>query len=66
MKAAIVIDDWKLPIFKKTLDAEGYKFKQFSGPIKGGITLQVEIDDISKFRPIVERMNAEAARSKMH
>lgn len=63
-KAGIVLDKWKLPIFKKTLDAEGYKYKQYPGPFHDSITLQVETDDIAKLTPIVENMNAEAARSR--
>lgn len=66
MKAAIVIDDWKLSIFKKILDGEGYEYTEIKGPIARCITLQVETDDIEKLRPIVERMQHEAARSRMH
>ncbi len=65
-KAAIVIDDWKLPIFKKTLDSEGYEYSERRGPAKGCITLSVETDSIAKLQPIVERMNYEAAVSRAH
>ncbi|MDH5525164.1 MAG: hypothetical protein OEY01_14405 [Desulfobulbaceae bacterium] len=54
-KAAIVLDDWKLPIFKKTLDNEGYEFSKFSGPTDGCITLQVETDDLNKLAKVVQR-----------
>jgi len=66
MKAAIVIDSWKLSIFKKTLDEEGYKYTEFNGPTDDCITLQVITGSIAKLKPVVERMNAEAARSKRH
>ena len=65
-KAAIVIDAWKLPIFKKTLDAEGYKYSEHIGPGKYCITLKVETDSIAKLQPVVERMNKEAKISRMH
>lgn len=42
--AAIIIDDWKLPIFKKTLDTEGYKYSKHKGPGKGCITLKIATD----------------------
>lgn len=64
--AAIVIDDWKLTIFKKTLDSEGYKYTEHNGPAQGCITLKVKASSISALKPIVKRMNAEAAKSKRH
>ena len=63
---AIVIDDWKLPIFKKTLDAEGYEYAEIKGSCPKCITLQVKTDNIEKLKLIVESMNQEAARSRMH
>ena len=65
-KAAIVIDDWKLSIFKKTLDSEGYEYKEIKGPGPNCITLTVKTDNIAKLRPIVEKMNREANLSKLH
>lgn len=64
--SGIIIDDWKLPIFKKTLDAEGYKYTEHSGKSPGLIVLNVETDNTAKLAPIVEKMNAEAARSRMN
>ena len=65
-KAAIVIDDWKLPIFKEALDAEGYEYEEIKGPTHKCITLRVETDSIAKLVPIVKRMNQEAAISRAH
>lgn len=62
--AAIVLDNWKLPIFKKTLDREGYKYSQHKGLTDDTTTLKVETESIAKLQPVVERMNAEAARLK--
>ena len=64
--AAIVIDSWKLSIFKKTLDIKGYKYSEHEGPFSGCITLKVETNNIAELQPIVKRMNAEAAKSKLH
>jgi len=63
-KAGIIIDDWKLPIFKKTLDNKGYTYTEHHGPTEGCITLSVETDNIAKLTPLVKKMNKEAARSK--
>lgn len=62
--AAIVIDDWKLSIFQKTLDKEGYKYSTHKGITSDTLTLKVETETIGKLEPIVERMNLEAAKSR--
>ena len=62
--AGIMIDDWKLPIFKKTLDAKGYKYTQHPGLTDDTVLLKVRTKSIAKLQPIVKRMNAEAAKQK--
>ena len=66
MKAAILVDNWKLPIFRRILDEEGYEYEyeQFSKLSKGSSFIKVTTDDLSKLKPIVERMNMEAAKSR--
>ena len=63
--AAIVIDAWKLTIFEKILDEEGYEYSEQLGPGEC-LTLIVETDDVDKLAPIVARMNNEARKSKMN
>ena len=53
--AAIVLDSWKLSIFKKTLDAEGYKYSEHKSPVPGCITLKVKTDSIAKLKPIYKK-----------
>ena len=65
-KAAVVIESWKLAVFKKILDEEGYVYTENEGPIRGCITLQVVTKDIESIVPVVKRMNEEAAKSKKH
>ena len=65
-KAVIVLDDWKLPIFKKTLESEGYKYSKHPGLSKGTLILKVETDNLAKLAGIVKGMNGEAARSRMN
>ncbi len=63
-KAAICIDDWKLPVFRKILDAEGYKYTE-TNALNGVIILSVSTENIAKLVPVVELMNKEAAKIKM-
>lgn len=66
MRAAILIDDWKLSMFKKTLDAETYKYTEVKGPFPGCIILTVYTDDLIKLASIIKKINNDAVKSKMH
>jgi hypothetical protein len=60
--AAIVIDNWKLPTFKRMLDAAGYEYEQFQGVTEDTITLKVKTHDLSTLAPLVQEMEATAQR----
>ena len=64
--AAIVLDSWKLKIFKKHLDEAGFDYRQHSGPGHDCITLKVffEFKDFKKLNSLVVKMNQTAANSK--
>jgi hypothetical protein len=66
MKAAVCIDTWKLPTFKKTLDELGYEYTEHHSPKLGMITLKVEVDDLHAFAPIVREMNQQAANKNLN
>lgn len=66
MKAAIVAEKWKLSIFKKILDSNEYKYSVSEGIIDDTITLNVETDNIAALALIIEQVNIEAAKRKMH
>ena len=67
MKVAIVIDNWKSPIFEKTLKEEKYKYKKINNcPIKDSITLKIETDDVDRLGVVVKKMNDKASKSKMN
>ena len=67
MNASVYIDNWKLPIFKKALDKEGYKYIEHKeGPVPECMTLQVEYEDLDKVKVFVKKTNKKAARSRMH
>lgn len=60
--AAVVIDDWKLMIFKKHLDKAGYKFTSSPSPAKETLLLRVEYEWISDLKPIIEAANQECKK----
>lgn len=66
MKAAIVAEKWKLSIFKKILDSNKYEYSVSEGITDDIITLNVETDNIAALALIIEQVNIEAAKRKMH
>lgn len=61
-KAGVVIDAYKLPVFKRHLDAAGLIYSEHKGPGPGMITLQVECDMVASMQPIIEAAEREARR----
>lgn len=62
--AAVVIDDWKLPIFAKHLDAAGYNYEKHPGLAKGTLTLRVKYEWVAAIQPVIEAANKECANAK--
>jgi hypothetical protein len=62
--AAVIIDSWKLTIFKKHLDGANYIYTHHAGPGRDIITLQVKYDWAANLKPIVEAANTECAKTK--
>lgn len=63
-KAAVTVDDWKLPVFRQHLDAAGYAYE---GPIPftdGTSILQVTYEWVRDLQPIIEAANRECAKRK--
>lgn len=64
LKCGIVLDDWKIPIFRKRLTEAGYGYED-GGPIKGKNTLLVVLTpDVAALGKVVEECQAECQRSK--
>lgn len=66
MKAAIVLDDWKLPIFERHLTQSGYKFQNVGRyPAAGAeaIVLHVETENANALAIVVKAANTEAERT---
>ena len=64
LKSAIVIDSWKLKIFKKTLNEAGYEFDEHPGVTPTTLCLIVETDCPGNLHKFVTKANPLAANSK--
>ena len=53
-KAAVALDDWKLPIFKRHLDAAGYKYEEPVPFVDGTLILTVYYEWVRDLKPIIE------------
>ena len=66
LKIGIVLDDWKLEIFKEVLSAAGYKYVQVAGVTKNTIGLMIETTNLRKLQNVVRKANNRAAKSKKY
>jgi len=57
--AGVVIDDWKLPIFKRHLDEAGCTYTEHPGITDGTLTLRVQYEWVATLKPIIEAANEE-------
>lgn len=64
MIAGVVIDSWKLPTFKRHLDAAGYKYTDHPGLTPNTLTLKVTCEWAHKLQPIVKAANDECRAVK--
>lgn len=64
MKSGIVLDAWKLTIFKRRLDQAGFTYEQHPGITSATIILTVESDDLTGVTAVCQAATAEAARVK--
>lgn len=62
--AGVVIDAWKLAVFKSHLDAAGYKYTEHPGITDNTLILRVGYKWVAEIKPIIEAANAECARSR--
>lgn len=64
MKAAIGLDNWKLPIFRDRLSAAGFSYND-GGAITGDTTLlTVETDDLLALQKTIVNCEAECKKQK--
>lgn len=62
--AGVVIDDWKLPIFKRHLDAASCEYTENPGITAGTLTLRVKYDWVATLKPIIEAAERECRNAK--
>lgn len=63
MKAAIVIDRWKLPIFTRRLKEAGYSYEEVGGLTQDSLTLTVTTTNMQVLAQVVLAANKEAAKT---
>jgi hypothetical protein len=62
--AGIALDDWKLPTFKKHLDAAGYKYDEPVQFTEGTLILKVHYEWVHELKPIIEAAQRECAEKR--
>jgi hypothetical protein len=62
--AGVGIDDWKLPIFKKHLDAAGYRYNDPVPLTDGTLLVQVHYEWVHELQPIIEAAQRECAEQR--
>lgn len=63
-KAGIVVDDWKLPIYRKALTSGGFAYTDGGGLTHDTTVLTVMTDDISKLQKVLENAERECIKLK--
>lgn len=64
--AAVVIDTWKLPIFRRALDRACYLYTQHDDSILDTTILKIETNNMVVLSTIIQEINNEAARSRLN
>ena len=62
-KSAIVIDNWKLPIFQRHLEQSGYSYKSDSGITPNTLTLFVFTTNLDALSTVLGAANKEAKKT---
>jgi len=60
--AGVVLDAWKLPVFKRRLDDAGYQYTECPGITPDTKTLRVKYEYLADLMPIIEAANKECAQ----
>lgn len=62
--AGVGLDDWKLPIFRKHLDAAGYTYEEPTPFVDRTLILKVHYEWVHELQPIIEAAQRECAARK--
>lgn len=66
MRAGIVVDDWKLPVFRKRLTEAGFEYTDAGGLTHATTVLTVETDDVSRLGDVVKACQHECRKQRMN
>lgn len=64
MKAGIVLDNWKLPVFRRMLNEAGFSYEDGGAVTHDTTGLIVQTDDIVKLTTVVKKCRDECAANK--
>lgn len=62
--AAVVLENWKIPTFKKHLDAAGYTYTEKPGPLSGCSTLSVPYAWVHQLKHVIDAAQGECRLTK--
>jgi len=62
--AGVVIDSWKLEVFKKHLLANAYTYEVVPGPYKDTLAIKVQYTWVHLLQPVIAAANKECADIK--
>lgn len=63
-KAGVVLDNWKLPIFKKHLDVAGYQYDEPVPFTTDSLILKVHYVWVHQLQPVIEAAERECANRR--
>jgi hypothetical protein len=60
--AGVFVDDWKLPVFKRHLDAAGYSYDVRPGVTPDTRNIMVKFEWMQELQPVLQAAAEECAR----
>lgn len=60
----VVMDDWRVTVFRRHLDAAGYEYSEHPGPTPNTRILKVTCEWVHKLKEIIDAAEAECAQIK--
>lgn len=64
MKAAIALDNWKLPVFRKRLTEAGFNYTDAGGLTHDTTVLTVVTDDMSRLAKVIADCQTQCAAQR--
>jgi len=65
MKIGVVIDKWKLSIFRKRFHESGVKFSEHKGLTDDTLLLRISCEFMADVQHVIEQANNECRKEKM-